>query len=221
MSTRIVEVDSPGPAGQRGPTGPTGSSGMDSTVPGPTGPTGPANGPAGPTGPTGPQGSDSTVAGPTGPTGAAGIGVTGPTGATGPNGPTGPTGFTGATGPTGANSSVAGPTGPTGPQPTAVRNILTYTSDRTLTTADEGGLLYLNSASSLTVTIPTNANAAISVGAQIDLLGMGAGTVQIVAQGGVTLLSYLTYTKLSGQYAAASLFKLATNTWILAGNIGA
>jgi hypothetical protein len=37
--------------------------------------------------------------------------------------------------------------------------------------------------------------------------------------GGVTINSYATKTNLSGQYAGATLKKLATNTWILIGNL--
>jgi hypothetical protein len=89
----------------------------------------------------------------------------------------------------------------------------------TLVLLDDGKLVTLSNASAITLTIPTNASVAFPIGAEIDLLQLGAGQVTVTPAGGVTLNSYTSKTALSGQYAAATLKKLVTNTWILIGNL--
>ena len=53
------------------------------------------------------------------------------------------------------------------------------------------------------------------------MVQIGAGQTTILATGGVTILSYLSYVKMTGQYAGATLYKRATDTWVLMGNLSA
>jgi len=197
-----------------GPTGPTGSTGPSVTGPtgaaGPTGPTGPSGGPTGPTGDAGPTG-------PTGPTGAAG--ATGPTGATGAastvTGPTGPTGDTGpsVTGPTGAT----GATGAQGLWDTA-QVIETKSDTYTLVLADAGKLIRCTKATSMSIIVPLNSAEAYSVGQRIDIMQYGAGQVTISGDTGVTVRATPT-NKLRATYSTASIIKIATDEWVLAGDL--
>ena len=196
-----------------GPTGPTGVTG-----PAVTGPTGPI----GVTGPTGPSG------GPTGPTGATGgVGATGATGATGPS-VTGPTGSTGAastvTGPTGATgASVTGPTGGTGPTGATgtwdtVQPIEVKSDTYTLVLGDAGKLIRCTKATAMSIIIPTNAAEAYSIGQRVDIMQYGAGQVTVSGDTGVTLRSTPT-NKLRATYSSASIIKIGTNEWVLAGDL--
>jgi hypothetical protein len=197
-----------GPTGNTGPTGPsvTGPSGPT----GPTGPTGPSGGPTGPTGSTGATG----PAGATGPTGAAGTaGATGPTGAastvTGPTGATGPS----VTGPTGA-------TGPSGAQGTwdTAQTISVQSDTYTLVLGDAGKLIRCTKASAMSIIIPTNASAAYSIGQRVDIMQYGVGQVTVSGDTGVTLRSTPT-NKLRATYSTASIIKIGTDEWVLAGDL--
>ena len=196
-----------------GPIGPTGS----------TGPTGPeVTGPTGPIGPTGPEG------GPTGPTGAQG--EVGATGATGPDGLS----ITGPTGPEGAPSNVTGPTGPTGPEVTGptgpigptgpegqwetAQIIDTKDSTYTAVLADAGKFLRFTNSSTVNFVIPTNDAEAFDVGQRIDLTQYGTGLVEVLGDTGVTVRATPT-NKLRAQYSVASVIKIATNEWLLAGDL--
>lgn len=91
----------------------------------------------------------------------------------------------------------------------------------TLVLSDASKLVELNNASAITLTIPANSSVAYDVGTKIDLLQTGAGQVTVTGAGGVTINGYNSATKLSGQWAAASLVKRATDTWVMIGNISA
>ena len=196
-----------GPTGPIGPTGPTGAA---SNVTGPTGPTGPSGGPTGPTGAAGATG----ATGVTGPTGATGLaGVTGPTGAastvTGPTGATGPS----VTGPTGG-------TGPTGPQGTwdTVQPIEVKSDTYTLVLADAGKLIRCTKGTAMSIIIPTNAAQAYAIGQRVDIMQYGAGQVTVSPDTGVTLRSTPT-NKLRATYSTASIIKIGTDEWVLAGDV--
>lgn len=89
----------------------------------------------------------------------------------------------------------------------------------TLALSDVGGLVELSNTSSITVTIPLNSSVAFAVGDRIDLLQTNTGQVTVAGAVGVTLNAYDTQYKLNGQWAAGTLIKRDTNTWVLIGNI--
>jgi hypothetical protein len=88
----------------------------------------------------------------------------------------------------------------------------------TLAIADAGRLVTLNNAAAITLTIPTNTAVAFPVGTRIDLVQYGAGQVT-VGGSGVTIRSSGSKLKLAGQYSGATLWKKATNEWLLIGDI--
>lgn len=101
----------------------------------------------------------------------------------------------------------------------AIENAQTGTT-YTLALSDAGKMVTLTNASAITLTIPTNASVAFPVNTRIDLLQYGAGQVTI-SGAGVTIYSSGSKTKLTGQYSGASLWKKATDTWVLIGDITA
>jgi hypothetical protein len=197
----VGPTGSTGPTGPSvtGPTGPTGSQGPTGPEGGPTGPTG-ATGAAGDTGPTGPTGA--SVTGPTGPTGEAST-VTGPTGPTGPS----------VTGPTGAG----GPTGAAGTWDT-VQPIEVKSDTYTLVLGDAGKLIRCTKGTAMSIIIPTNAAEAYSIGQRVDVMQYGAGQVTVSGDTGVTL-RFTPTNKLRATYSTASIIKIATDEWVLAGDL--
>ena len=86
--------------------------------------------------------------------------------------------------------------------------------------ADRDKLVEVSSASGVTVTIPTNANVAYPVGTSIDILQTGAGQVTIAGASGVTV-NATPGLKLRTQWSSATLFKRATDTWVVFGDLTA
>lgn len=91
----------------------------------------------------------------------------------------------------------------------------------TLALSDSTKIVELNNAAAITLTVPTDASVAFPVGTQINLLQTGAGQVTVVGASGVTVNSEGGKLKLKGQWAAATLVKRATNTWVIFGNTAA
>lgn len=90
---------------------------------------------------------------------------------------------------------------------------------------DNGKIVTLNNASAITVSIPTNASVAYPVGAQITfawITGAGQPTIQAVTSGTTTILSTgatSTAPKLRVANSTATAVKLATDTWLVMGDI--
>ena len=128
------------------------------------------------------------------------VGVSGPVGSTGP---AGTTGDTGPTGPTGASGDWA-----------TLQTIDTKTSSYTIVSSDVGKLISLDSSNALNLTL--NIGTVIGTGARIDLLQFGAG--QVTVGGTATIVSTPTL-KLRTAYSAATLICLASNSYVLVGDL--
>lgn len=102
----------------------------------------------------------------------------------------------------------------------SVENAQTGTT-YTLVLTDAGKMVTLTNASAITLTVPPNADVAFPVNTRIDLLQYGAGQVTVAAGSGVTIYSSGAKLKITGQYSGATLWKKATNTWVLVGDIAA
>jgi len=87
----------------------------------------------------------------------------------------------------------------------------------TLVLGDAQKLVTLSNASSITATIPPNSSVAFTIGDQVNLMQLGAGQVTVAAGSGVTV-NPTAKLKLNGQYAAGTLVKVDTNSWVLIGN---
>jgi len=97
--------------------------------------------------------------------------------------------------------------------------VVTKSAAYTFALTDSGTIVESTSASALTFTVPTNASVAFPVGTRLDVTQYGAGVLSVAAAAGVTIRSLGgTGTRaLAGQYASATLYKRATNEWVLIG----
>ena len=89
----------------------------------------------------------------------------------------------------------------------------------TLTLSDAGKVLPVSNSSANTVTIPLNSSVAFPTGTAVTLVQTGAGQTSITGVSGVSVQSESSKYKLRGQYAAATLLKTDTDTWVAFGNL--
>lgn len=75
-----------------------------------------------------------------------------------------------------------------------------------------------SNADPITVTIPNNSSVAYEIGTIIKIIQLGIGQVSVEASSGVTLNSSSSL-DLTTQYSVAELIKIASNTWILHGDL--
>lgn len=87
--------------------------------------------------------------------------------------------------------------------------------------ADDGKLITADNAASIALTIPPASSVAYGIGTQINIMQLGAGTVTITAGAGVTLRSAGSKLKTDAQYAVATCLKIASDTWVVVGNLKA
>jgi len=99
--------------------------------------------------------------------------------------------------------------------------IIQKTASYTLSALTErDDLIEMGSASAMTLTIPLNSAVAFPVGTSIDILQTSTGQVTIAGDAGVTVNS-TPGLKLRTQWSTATLFKRATNTWVVYGDLTA
>lgn len=98
----------------------------------------------------------------------------------------------------------------------STRNVVT--SSYTLVASDLGKLVEGNSSSAITITIPTD-SVSFSEGDRIDILQTGSGQITLNPDTGVTLNSDSGKRKLLNQWAACTLIKRGSNTWVAIGNL--
>jgi hypothetical protein len=99
--------------------------------------------------------------------------------------------------------------------------IVQKTASYTLSALTErDSLIEVSSASAVTLTIPTNATLALPVGTSIDILQTGAGQITVAGAAGVTV-NATPGLKLRTQWSGATLFKRATDTWVVYGDLSA
>jgi hypothetical protein len=95
------------------------------------------------------------------------------------------------------------------------------TSSSTLGLSASNRIVPVNSATAITISVPADSTTNFDIGTNIVVYQKGAGQVTLSAVGGVTLLSNASKVKLTGQYSSAALFKLASNSWLLGGDLTA
>lgn len=102
------------------------------------------------------------------------------------------------------------------------QTINTQTDSYSLVLADAGKIVEMNKGTANNLTVPQNTSIAFPVGTRIDVAQLGAGATTIVADTNVTVRVHSTLTLvLGGQYAVATLYKRATNEWVLGGDLTA
>ena len=87
--------------------------------------------------------------------------------------------------------------------------------------SDDGKLITCDNAASIALTIVPNSSVAFGIGTQINVMQLGAGVVTITAGAGVTLRSDGSKLKTNAQYAVATCLKIASDTWVVVGNLKA
>ena len=98
-------------------------------------------------------------------------------------------------------------------------NANTQIASYVLVLSDATKLILMNVGSANNLTIPLDSSVAFPIGTQICVCQYGAGQTTFVATGGVTIRSSGGKLKLSGQYSMATLIKIATDEWMLSGDI--
>jgi hypothetical protein len=99
--------------------------------------------------------------------------------------------------------------------------IVSKTASYTLSALTErDSVIEVNSASAVTITVPTNSTIAYPIGTSIDILQTGAGQITVAGASGVTV-NATPGLKLRTQWSGATLFKRATDTWVLYGDLSA
>jgi len=90
----------------------------------------------------------------------------------------------------------------------------------TLVLSDLAKLVTMDNGSTMTLTVPANANVSFQVGDRIDILRKGAGELTLNPGGGVSI-NGAPGLKLRAQWSAATLVKLDTDTWVALGDLKA
>jgi hypothetical protein len=99
--------------------------------------------------------------------------------------------------------------------------IILKTENYTLSSLTErDSLIEVDSASSVTITIPTNSAVAYPIGTTLDILGTNTGLITIAGDAGVTV-NATPGLKLRTQWSSCTLFKRATNSWVVYGDLKA
>lgn len=102
-----------------------------------------------------------------------------------------------------------------------VLGINTQTGSYTAVLGDAGKVVEMNVGSANNFTVPPNSSVAFPVNTRIDLAQYGAGQTSVVAGSGVTIRSASGHLKLTGQYSGATIYKRATDEWVLIGDLTA
>ena len=119
-------------------------------------------------------------------------------------------GLAGSQGTQGANTTIA-----------TTNNLST---NYTLLTSDQDKLLLFSGTGIQYISIPTNASAALPVGAVVHVSGVSSGTYTIQALTPATTAvqsvgAIVTAPKLRAQYSTASLTKIASDAWLIMGDV--
>jgi ribosomal protein L24 len=99
--------------------------------------------------------------------------------------------------------------------------IISKTANYTLSELSErDSLIEVDSTSPVTITIPTNSAVAYPIGTTLDILGTNTGLITIAGDTGVTV-NATPGLKLRTQWSSCTLFKRATNSWVVYGDLKA
>jgi hypothetical protein len=85
----------------------------------------------------------------------------------------------------------------------------------TLLSTDNGKIITLNNASTITLTVPTG----LIVGFNCMIVQLGAGQVTITPAASVTVVNRSSFTKTGGANAIATIISVASNSFITSGDM--
>lgn len=112
--------------------------------------------------------------------------------------------------------------GSVSPSTALTLNAQTGTTYTFVLTDANNTLVTASNASAQTYTIPPNSSVAYPIGAQINIIQIGAGQVSFAQGSGVTIASTgatSTAPKLRVQYSVATAIKVNTDSWYVTGDI--
>jgi hypothetical protein len=90
----------------------------------------------------------------------------------------------------------------------------------TLAASDTSKLVTLSNAGTVTITVPPNSSVTWDIGNSVDIAQLGAGQVTVAAGVGVTIRA-TPGLLLRAQYSGGTLIKIATDEWLLVGDLTA
>ena len=93
------------------------------------------------------------------------------------------------------------------------------TNAYTVGLSDNGQLTTLDNAAAIGVTVPLNATTAFPIGAQLHFVQIGDGTVTFIPATNAVIIGSTPGLKLRTKWSMATLTKIATNTWVLVGDL--
>lgn len=93
------------------------------------------------------------------------------------------------------------------------------TTARTAALSDAGAFIRFTSSSAVTFTIPPNSSVAFPIGTTIEFSQSGTGAVSAAPGAAVTINSRASDLTLAGQYSVAFVKKVASDTWIMNGDL--
>ncbi len=100
---------------------------------------------------------------------------------------------------------------------------VTATSDTLVVTDADNKLITYSNTGTTTITIPPYNTVAMTTGSVVNVIKIGsAGTISIIQGSGVTLASsgaVSTNPTITGQFKAASIIKVSTDSWYVVGGI--
>lgn len=100
---------------------------------------------------------------------------------------------------------------------------VTGTSDTLVVTDADNKLITYSNTGTTTITVPPFSSVAMTTGSVVNVIKIASGgTISIVQGSGVTLASAgatSTNPVITGQYKAASLVKVSTDSWYIVGGI--
>jgi hypothetical protein len=90
-----------------------------------------------------------------------------------------------------------------------------------LIVTDKNKLITLSNSNPITLTVPANASEPFPIGSQVNLLQTSTGQVTVSPVNGTVTINGVPGLKLRTQWAAATLIKIATDSWVLVGDLSA
>ena len=100
-----------------------------------------------------------------------------------------------------------------------INTVITKTSNFTIDLADVSKTILLSTSLPMVLTVPLNSSVAVPVGYQFNFIEIGTGTTTFTPDSGVTINSKNSQLFLDGRYSKGTLVKVATDSWVLYGDI--
>lgn len=95
------------------------------------------------------------------------------------------------------------------------------TTNYLILSSDDGKVVLTNSSSANILYIPHNANTSLPVGTQVTIVQKGAGQTTIAGLDPAVTLRSNTTLKLRSQYSVVTVLKIATDEWLVFGDLAA